>query len=747
MEQLRKIYYNLAQLIEKSEFYVRFGKTQLNIQSKFDESKYMDPPIITRDDYYWLKDDSRTNEKVLNILNSENKLVETIMGSKSLKEFQTNLYEEIKSYIKESYDSLPIPHGNKGWNSDYYYWIRTVEGKSYPIHMRTKQTDKKIDQELQSCFAQLDNSVLQSCFAQLGNSVLLDENELAEGHNTFDLYGYEITNDHKYISYGIDYNGSEYYDLKIIDINSKEEINHTIPTLSYCDYFWYEENDSYYIYYTLHTKTRKPYKLMRYNLQTQNHIEIYTNSNPLIEIRASISDDNRYIMINASCYSTNDIYMFKNSNPSIIHHITEIRNGHKYLVKVHESTLFILTNSISATNFKVMRCNIMDTNEDNWQPYIEYDQKINIRNIKILKKYLLILYKTNGNSKIKVVSTENNYDISNSYDIVIPMIESINLIRQNIYDTDDILISYQDLKTPSTICKFNLKTKEIIIQRVKEVPNYNQELYYTERVYAKSHDNIDIPISLIYKKDMFKGDGTNPLYLYGYGSYGITINPSFKSDIFPLLDRGFVYAIAHIRGGSFLGTEWYENGKMLNKMNTFKDFISCAEHLISQSYTSVGNIAIEGSSAGGLLVCATMVMKPELFKTVIAGVPFVDVLNTMCDPSIPLTTPEWEQWGNPNEKIYYDYMKQYSPYDNIKPGTIYPNILALGGLNDPRVQYWEPAKFIAKLRENDFSPSSNLKLLKTEMEQGHFGNTDRYKYMRETAFNYSFVFNTFGINK
>jgi oligopeptidase B len=721
MEQLRETYYNCAQQIEKSEHCVHFGKTPANIGSKFDESKYMDPPITTIDEYYWLRDDSRTNEKVLNMLNSENELVEKIMGTESSKKFQTKLYEEIKSYIKETYDSLPIPHGYKGWDSDYYYWIRTVEGKSYPIHMRTKQTDEKIDE------------------------ILLDENELAEGRNTFDLYGYEITDDHKYISYGIDYNGSEYYDLKIIDVSSKEEINHTIPTLSYCDYFWYEENNCYYIYYMLHTETRKPYKLMRYDLQTKIHMEIYTNADPLIEVRASISDDNRYIMINASCYSTNDIYMFENSNPSKMHHITKIRNGHKYLVKIHESTLFILTNSNKATNFKVMRCNIMDTNEDNWQPYIEYDQKINIRSIKVLKNYLLILYKTNGNSKIKVVYTANDYDICNSYDIDVPTVESINLISQNIYETDDILISYQDLKTPSTICKFNLKTKKIDILRVKDVPCYDQQLYYTNRVYAKSHDNKDIPISLIYKKDMFKQNGTNPLYLYGYGAYGITINPSFKSDIFPLLDRGFIYAIAHIRGGSFLGTEWYENGKLLNKMNTFKDFISCAEHLISQSYTSKGNIAIEGSSAGGLLVGATMVMRPELFKTVIAGVPFIDVLNTMCDPTIPLTTPEWKQWGNPNEQIYYDYIKQYSPYDNIKSDTTYPNILALGGFNDPRVQYWEPAKFIAKLRANDFKQTSNLKLLKTEFEQGHFGNTDRYKYMREIAFNYAFVFNTFGI--
>ena len=758
MNHLQENYLSLVKHnpITKKEHFVNFGKTKStiditiaengncngndqtipisgldigsNLKSEFDESKYMDT-IESKDNYFWLRDDSRTNPDVLNFLNSENDLVDKLM--EPTKELQAKLYNEIKSYVKESYDSLPIPSGNKGWNSDYYYWVRTEEGKSYPIHMRTKQSDQSIE-------------------------TLLDENLLAKGHNTFDITGFEITNDHKYMSYGLDLDGSEDYDLKIIDIETKTEIVHTIPLnltkkLSYCDYFWYEENSSYYIYYILHNETRKSYKLMRYDLQNLTHLEIFCDPNQLFEVSAGTSDDNRYIMISSNSGSTHNVYMFENNKPSELKNITPIRTDHKYSVEIHNSTVFIITNKDGATNFKIMRCDLSDTNESKWQEYSLCDEylgnkDINIRGIKVLKDYLLILYKTNGNSHIKVVPVENNYDLSNSYEIEVPNVESINLVGLDIYDTNEIIITYQDLKRPSTMTKYILekdkqKIKQTIL-RTREVPNYNQSLYETKRLYADSHDGKKVPISIIYRKDNFKADGSNPLYLYGYGSYGITVDPTFKSSILPLLDRGFIYAIAHVRGGSFLGTEWYEDGKMLKKMNTFKDFISCAEHLIDKSYTSTGNIVIEGRSAGGLLVGAALTMRPDLFKTVIAGVPFVDVLNTMCDPTIPLTTPEWEEWGNPNEKIYYDYMRQYSPYDNIK-NTSYPNILALGGLNDPRVQYWEPAKFIAKLREYDQDPKSGIKILKTEMEQGHFGNTDRYKYIKETAFNYAFVFYTF----
>jgi oligopeptidase B len=748
----QSIYASNLQPINKIRHTVRFGKSDLSCnldttiiendlendlvndltnpksELEFDESKYMNPPIKHIDNYYWLRDDSRTNKDVLDFLNAENDLTNKVL--ESTKQLQETLYTEIKSYLKETYDSYPMPYGLKGWNSDYYYFIRTLKGKPYPIHMRINNKTKE-------------------------EELLLDENEIADkykkltGSTTFDLSGFEVTDDHVYMSYGIDTKGSEDYKLKIIKIDDQKDIQHDIPVLSYCDYFWYQNGQDYYIYYMLHTESRKSYKLMRYDFQNKTHMEIYRNDDPLFEISASVSDDHRFIIISANSYATHDILYFTNDKPSVLHQITPMRPDHKYSVEMHGSKLFILTNKNNATNFKVMVCDLDDENQTSekfWKDYLSYDPAICIEGIKALKDYLLILYKTDGNSCIKVVPVglDHSYDLEKAHDIKVPNVESLNMVSQDIYDTNEIIISYTDLKRPNTLSKYNLETKELVHLRTKEVPNYDQELYHTERLKAISHDGKLVPISLVYRKDMFKSDGTNPLYLYGYGAYGVTIDPNFNPNILPLLDRGFVYAIGHVRGGAFLGTEWYEDGKMLNKRNTFYDFIACAEHLIKNKYTSKKLITIEGRSAGGLLVGASMILRPDLFNTVIAGVPFVDVLNTMSDPTIPLTTPEWEEWGNPNIQEYYEYMKQYSPYDNIKEGVSYPNILALGGLNDPRVQYWEPAKFIAKLREHD--PNSGIKLLKTEMDQGHFGNTDRYKYMHEKAFDYAFVFITYGIN-
>jgi oligopeptidase B len=341
---------------------------------------------------------------------------------------------------------------------------------------------------------------------------------------------------------------------------------------------------------------------------------------------------------------------------------------------------------------------------------------------------------------INIIPYVGYYDFVKAYDInVDDNIKNIKLYYSHYY-SDNIIFSMNSLKSPHSLYNMNLETKEKTFLRSKPVPNYNSELYHTERIYAPSHDGIMVPMSVVYRKDKFKNDGTNPLYLYGYGSYGSTIDPNFKSTIIPLLDRGFVYVIGHVRGGSFLGEKWYEDGKMETKINTFLDFNACAEYLIKEKYTFDKGITIEGRSAGGLLVGACMTMRPELYRTVIAGVPFVDVMNTMADPSIPLTVPEWEQWGNPNVKKYFDIMLKYSPYDNIKE-LEYPNLLALAGLNDPRVAYWEPAKFVAKLRYYD--TGKNVMLLKTEMEQGHFGGMDRYKHIRETAFTYSFVLSTY----
>ena len=705
-----------APVAERVSHMVKFG----DVDDKLKRGDNLMNPIDLEDWYYWMRDDDRKNEKVLEHLKTENNYTEKVMEPS--KKIQNVLYEELKSHIQETYDSHPFPHGfNKNneisWDSEYKYFSRTIEGKSYPFHCRINTESNK-------------------------EEVLLDENELSEGKETFDLSGFEITDDHKYMSYGVDETGNEKYELKIINIETSDEIEHTIPELAYCDYFWYDNNK--FIFYTQGDDTNRMYQVWKYEFETKTHTKLYENLDELVNVGISHSEDGKYFFISASSFDTSDIYYFTRDDDTVKQFTPKVK-GLLYSVDHHEGTFFITTNKNNSNNFQIMRTSFLLTSEENWIEFIPYDENKFMKGIVSFKKYILVLYKENGDSFIKVISFgDGMYNLNSSYNVEIEdEIKNIGYIGMGIYDTDRIAYSHNSLNTPSTLYEYNLETKETKLLRQSPVPNYDKSLYETKRIYAESFDNVKIPMSLIYRKDLFKKDGTNPVYLYGYGSYGHTVHPNFAKGELPLIDRGFVYVISHVRGGSFLGYKWYEDGKMLNKMNTFKDFIACAEHLINEKYTNDKGITIEGRSAGGLLVGASMVLRPELFRTVIAGVPFVDVLNTMCDPSIPLTTPEWEQWGNPNQQKYFDYMKTYSPYDNIN-NTEYPNVLALGGLNDPRVQYWEPAKFVAKLRHH--MTNNNLVLLKTEMNEGHFGGMDRYKYLKETAFQQAFILKTYGLN-
>ena len=469
---------------------------------------------------------------------------------------------------------------------------------------------------------------------------------------------------------------------------------------------------------------------------------LFSNDDKMVNVSINRSSNREYFFISENSYETDNLYFFKDGDNSV-KSFTPRREKLKYHVDYHKDKFYILTNKDDSINFKIMITDINYTTEDNWIDFIPYDESVYIEDIDILNEYLLVLYKKNGNSYIKVIKYINDkFDLTSSHVIEIEEdIKNISL-RYSTYNSNKIVFSQDSLKTPLSTFEYDLNTKEQKLVKVKEVPNYNKDLYETKRIYATSHDGTKVPMSLIYKKDLFSNDGTNPVYLYGYGSYGHTVDPDFRSTIIPLLDRSFIYVIAHVRGGSFLGYKWYEDGKMKTKMNTFLDFIACAEYLIKNNYTNINGITTEGRSAGGLLVGATMVMRPDLFRTVIAGVPFVDVLNTMSDPSIPLTTQEWKQWGNPNQQEYFDYIKQYCPYYNIKNAK-YPNMLALAGLNDPRVAYWEPAKFVAKMRHHNKSDS--LILLKTEMSQGHFGGMDRYKYIKELAFVDAYVLKTYNL--
>lgn len=696
-------YYNNFPIAERIPHNTMFGKVA---DDRGEDT--MDPPISMEDNYHWIRDDTRTNKEVIQHLKKENKFTEKIM--KNTKELQQTLYDEIMTYIEEDYDSYPLPNSDNTFNSDFLYFTRTLKGKSYPIHCRINMKTSDIIE-------------------------LLDENIIAEGKTSCDISNFKVSKNHKYMSYGIDLTGNEKYKIIIEDTFDKSNLEHKIPEIAYCDYSWYDDT----IYYTVGDEQNRMYQLWRYNIKNMTNELIYQNDNPLANIGYHFSNDMKYIFISANTYESSDVYYFRHNDITIKQFTPMIKN-HKYTVDYHHGNFVIKTNKDGCVNYKVMVTPEDDTSIDNWKLLIRYDEKEFIKNIYELNNYLVISYKARGTSSIRVIPYVGYYDIMKGVNVEIgDGITNIDMYYVNYY-SDNILFSTNSLDTPFTIYRYNLESNNRFHLRSYPVPNYDSELFETKRIYAPSHDGTMIPMSIVYKKELFKQDGSNKLYLYGYGSYGIIVEPKFNKNIIPLLNRGFVYVIAHVRGGSFLGEKWYEEGKMENKINTFLDFNACAEYLIKEKYTFDKGITIEGRSAGGLLVGACMTMKPELYRTVIAGVPFVDVMNTMSDPSIPLTVPEWEQWGNPNIKKYFDIMLKYSPYDNIKE-TEYPNVLALAGLNDPRVAYWEPAKFIAKLRH--YNKGKNIMLLKTEMEQGHFGGMDRYKHIKETAFMYSFILSTY----
>lgn len=689
-------------IAKRTRHYVPFGKHK----SEKRGNGIMNPAKKLLDQYFWMRSDDRSSQKVLNHLQKENKYTENVM-----KQHQTQtdeIFQEMKSNLQETYDSYPFPHAK--WDSEWKYFIRNVEGKSYPIHCRISG-DK--------------------------TEILLDENEIAHGKETFDLSGFSISDDEKYMLYGTDETGNEKYNLEIVDISTRQKISHNLPEIPYCDYHFHED----VIFYTQSDSANRVCELWRYDMKSKENVMMYSNDDELISVGISCSCDQEYFFVEASSFDTSDIYYFT-SDDYTMKQFTPREEGVLYDVEHHQDHFFVITNRGDCPNFKIMITPDTRTSVDNWEVFVPYNSDVFITGLFPLEHFLIMKYKYLGDIFLNVIAyKDDRYLLENMWTIEIDdPIKNISYVDVDIYDTTKIFYVHRSLNTPNTLFQYDLITRETKNLRQHPVPNYDKTLYETKRIYATSHDSKQVPMSLVYKKDMFQ-PGKNPLYLYGYGSYGHTVNPNFVKNMLPLINRGFVYVIAHVRGGSFLGYDWYTQGKMMTKMNTFLDFIGCAEHLVQEGYTYPKGITIEGRSAGGLLVGASMVLRPDLFNTVVAGVPFVDVLNTMSDPSIPLTTPEWEQWGNPNREDHFEYMSKYCPYRNITAQE-YPNVLALAGLNDPRVQYWEPAKFVAKLRYYDKS-KNNVILLKTEMNEGHFGGMDRYKYLKEYAFQHSFVLSTY----
>ncbi len=719
---------------KKEEYFTQFGKVKdetLGSSTNVyefrgnDVDKLIDPPIYVKDDYHWMRDNQRTNKEVLDHINNENTYTETIM--KEHEELKKKLYEEIKSYVKETYDTFPRV---KKYNSKYKYFRRMIEGLSYEKHYRI-DTEKN-EEEL-----------------------LLDVNELSKDKSQCDIKGFKVSLDEKYYSYCEDYEGDEKYNLVIIDFNTKNKLEVNFPKLLYANYLWTNNNN---IYYSQGDDKNRMCEVWLYEMEKNQHTKIYYETNGEYNLSIYTSSDDKFLFIQSGTYDSNQTYYvnIENDNKKMIL-IENLTSEHKYDVDHFNGYFYIKTNKDKCTNWKIMKVHITnDISYSNWQEFIPYNKNICINSFSTLDKYFIFTITINGSNYICVLDYNTNdiKIIDHLTNLINFKLENYmemdysNFINNNVsnleivcsmYESNEIVISFETMNVPFSLYEYNLDTFTNKKVYTKDVPNYNEEEYECKRLYAPINSEkwkLGIPISLIYKKELFKHDGSMPLYLYGYGSYGITVDPTFDYEIIPLLNRGWIYAIAHVRGGSFLGTEWYEDGKMKTKMNTFNDFISCAEFLAENKYCDKNNITIEGRSAGGLLVGASMVLKPELFKNVVAGVPFVDVLNTMCDSTIPLTVEEWTQWGNPNIKEDYDYISQYCPYYNIK-NTNYPNMYITAGLHDPRVQYWEPLKLLAKIRE--YKTDNNTQIIKIETTQGHFGGSSRYKHIEELAHKYTFL--------
>ncbi|OXG06666.1 S9 family peptidase [Flavobacterium araucananum] len=656
---------------------------------------------IRVDNYFWLND--RENPEVIEYLNKENSYYESMTSH--TKGLQENLYEEMKARIKEDDSSVPY------FYNGYYYITRFETGQDYPIFSRKK------------------GSLLAE------EEILFNCNELAKGHAYFKLGGLSISPDNKFASFGVDIVGRRIYTIQVKNLETGEILSDKIENATGGS-VW--ANDNFTIFYTKQDEvTLRADKVFRHKLNTDSNADVlvFNETDDTFNVSISKEKSRKYIVIGSGSTLTTEYRILNSDEPDGEFIVFQPRvRGLEYSISHFQDSFYILTNKDKATNFKLMKTPENKTGKKNWTDLIPHREDVLLEDIEIFKNYLVVEERSNGLNHIRIMPWNGDADYYLPFGS-----ETYNAYTTtNIdFDTDVLRYSYQSLATPSSVIDFNMKTKTKEILKEQQVlgGKFDKDNYIEERVWATARDGVKVPISMIYRKGLNK-NGKNPLLLYAYGSYGITMDTYFSSTRLSLLDRGFVYAIAHIRGGEDLGRQWYEDGKLLKKKNTFTDFIDCSKFVINENYTSPEHLYAEGGSAGGLLMGVIVNEAPELYKGVIAQVPFVDVITTMLDDSIPLTTGEYDEWGNPNNKKYYDYMLSYSPYDNVKAQN-YPNMYVSTGLHDSQVQYWEPAKWVAKLR--NLKTNNNLLFLDTNMDAGHGGASGRFEALKDLAKEFSFL--------
>ncbi len=661
------------------------------------------------DNYYWLND--REDQEVIDYLNKENDYYNTMTAH--TKEFQKELFEEMKGRIKEDDQSVPYFHNG------YFYITRNEKGKNYPIYSRKKGS--------------LDAP----------EEIMFDCNEMAKGKSYFQLGGLSVSPDNKLAVFSTDVVGRRIYTIQVKNLETGEILSDKI-TQTDGKGVWANDNKTFF--YTTQDKiTLRSDKVHIHQLGTKSTEDkvVFEEKDETFGVFVSKSKSKKYIVIESASTLTSEYQILLADNPQGKFKVFQPRvRGLEYSISHYDDSFYIMTNKDKATNFKLMKTPENVTGQENWKEVIAHRDDVLLEDIDIFKNYLVVSERSNGLNKIKIMpwSGEEAYYLpfdSETYTAY----TSVNID----FDTEILRYSYQSLITPSSVIDFNMKTKTKEVKKEQEVlgGKFDKNNYIEERVWATAADGTKIPISMVYKKGI-KKDGKNPLLQYSYGSYGSSMDAYFSSTRLSLLDRGFIYAIAHIRGGQELGRQWYEDGKLLKKKNTFTDFIDCSKFLIAEKYTSAQHLYAEGGSAGGLLMGAVINIAPQLYNGVIAQVPFVDVVTTMLDDTIPLTTGEYDEWGNPNDKIYYDYMKSYSPYDNVVAQD-YPNMYVSTGLHDSQVQYWEPAKWVAKLRAT--KTNNKLLFLDTNMDAGHGGASGRFEALKELAKEFSFLLDLEGIKK
>lgn len=656
------------------------------------------------DEYYWLN--QREDPEVIAYLNSENEYREQMTSH--IKTFQGKLFEEIKGRIKQDDESVPYKENG------YFYITRFETGKEYAIYSRKKGS--------------LDAK----------EEIMLDANELAKPYKYYAVGNRAVSSNNKILAYGEDTLSRRIYTLRFKNLETGKMLPDVIPNTS-GGAVW--ANDNQTIFYSVKDDALRPYKVFKHKLGTSASadVEVFHEADETFASGVYKTKSKRYIVIASFQTLSTEYRVLDADKPDGAFKIIQPRTrGLEYSMDHYGDKFYIRTN-LDAKNFRLMETPVTATTKENWKEVIPNRDDVLLEGMEIFEDYLVLSERIKGITQLRVRPWDG------SAEHYVQFGEDAYLAYVDVnpeFNTDVLRVGYTSLTTPASTYDYNMSTKKLTqLKQQAVLGGFNRDDYASERIYVKVRDGVQVPVSIVYKKG-FKKDGSQPFLIYGYGSYGASMDPTFNSARLSLLDRGFGFAIAHIRGGEELGRQWYEDGKLLKKKNTFNDFVDCSEYLVQNKYTNTDKLFAMGGSAGGLLMGAVVNMRPDLFKGVIAAVPFVDVVTTMLDESIPLTTGEYDEWGNPNDKTYYDYMKSYSPYDNVS-AQAYPAMLVTTGLHDSQVQYWEPAKWVARLRAK--KTDKNPLLLYTNMDTGHGGASGRFERYKEVAMEYAFLLDLAGL--